>query len=107
MGSALLNYPKSLICRINEVFVSAFFSIKYRYSDILLKKTINFIAVCFSCKYTCHCVTMASAMSASRYLTSASRYHPRYQSRSSMFIHGMFPRMFAELAEAVPIGAFE
>ena len=30
------DYPKSLISRINEVDV---FSIKYRYSDILLKKT--------------------------------------------------------------------
>ena len=30
------DYPKSLISRINEVYV---FSIKYRYSDILLKKT--------------------------------------------------------------------
>ena len=29
-------YPKSLISRINEVYV--FFSINYRYSDILLKK---------------------------------------------------------------------
>ena len=30
------DYPKSLISRINEIYV---FSIKYRYSDILLKKT--------------------------------------------------------------------
>ena len=28
-------YPKSLLSRLNEVYV---FSIKYRYSDILLKK---------------------------------------------------------------------
>ena len=34
------DYPKSLISRINEVM---FFLIKYRYSDILLKKNINFI----------------------------------------------------------------
>ena len=34
------DYPKSLISRINEVYV--FFSIKYRYSDILLKN-MNFI----------------------------------------------------------------
>ena len=40
------DYPKSLISRINEVFA---FSIKYRYSDILLKKNINLIyAVCFA-----------------------------------------------------------
>ena len=31
------DYPKSLISRINEVYV-CFFSIIYRYSDILLKK---------------------------------------------------------------------
>ena len=36
---------------------------------------------------------------------SASRYHPRYQSRSSMCIRGLFPRNFAELTEAVPIDA--
>ena len=41
--------------------------------------------------------------SVSRYITSASRYHPRYQSRSSMYICALIPRNFAELAEAVPI----
>ena len=46
---------------------------------------------------------MVSVASASRYLTSASLYHPRYQSRSSMHIRGLIPRNFAELAEAVPI----
>ena len=46
---------------------------------------------------------MFSVTSASRYKTSASRYHPRYQSRSSMYIHGLILRNFAELAEAVPI----
>ena len=40
---------------------------------------------------------------ASRYITSASRYHPRYLSRSSMYIRSLIPRNFAELAEAVPI----
>ena len=35
---------------------------------------------------------------------SASRYHPRYQSTSSMYIRDLIPRNFAELAEAVPIG---
>ena len=34
------DYPKSFISRINEVYVV---SIKYRYTDILLKKKINFI----------------------------------------------------------------
>ena len=36
-------------------------------------------------------------------VTSASRYQPRNQSRSSMYIRGLIPRNFAELAEAVPI----
>ena len=46
---------------------------------------------------------MVSVTSTSRYITSASRYHPRYQSRSSMYIRSLIPRNFAELAEAVPI----
>ena len=37
-------------------------------------------------------------------VTSASRYHPRYQSRSSMYIRGLIPLNFAEMAEAVLIG---
>ena len=35
---------------------------------------------------------MVYARSASRYITAASRYHPRYKSRSSMFNRGVFPR---------------
>ena len=35
---------------------------------------------------------MVSVTSAIRYITSASRYHPRYQSRSSMYIPGRIPR---------------
>ena len=46
---------------------------------------------------------MVSVTSASRYLTSASRYHPRYQRRSLMYIRGLIPRNFAVLAEVVPI----
>ena len=46
---------------------------------------------------------MVSVTSASRYITSASRYHSRYKSRSSMYILVLIPRNFAELAEAVPI----
>ena len=49
------------------------------------------------------CVNMVSVTSASRYITSASRYHPRCQSRSFTYIRGLIPRNFAELAEAVPI----
>ena len=41
---------------------------------------------------------MASVTSAFRHVTSASRYHPRYQSRSSMYIRGVIPRNFEELA---------
>ena len=36
-------------------------------------------------------------------VTSASRYHPRYQRRSSVYIRGLIPRNFAELAEAIQI----
>ena len=46
---------------------------------------------------------MVSVTSASRYITSASRYYPRYQCRSSMYIRGLIPLNFAELAEAVPM----
>ena len=46
---------------------------------------------------------MVPVMLASRYITSASLYNPRYQSRSSMYIRGLIPLNFTELAEAVPI----
>ena len=58
------------------------------------------IAMC-CCNHTCY--GMVSVTSASRYITSASRYHPRYQSRSSAYIRGLIQRNFAELAQAVPI----
>ena len=91
------DYPKCLISRINEVYV--FFN-----SDILLKKKHKLnLRRLFCCNHTCYCVNMVSVTSASRYITSASRYHPRYQSRSSMYIRGLITRNFAELAEAVPI----
>ena len=57
----------------------------------------------FCCNYTFYCVNMVSVMSASRYITSASRYHLRYQGRSSMYIRGLIPRIFEELAEAFQI----
>ena len=47
---------------------------------------------------------MVSVTPASRYITSALSYHPRYQSRSSMYIRSLLPLNFAELAKAVPIG---
>ena len=82
-----------------------YFSIKYRNSDILLKKHKLHLNRWFSCNQTCYMyfVNMVSATSASRYITSASCYHPRSQSGSSMYIRGLIPRNFAELAEAVPI----
>ena len=46
---------------------------------------------------------MVSVTSALRYIKSASRFHPHYQSWSSMFICGLIPRIFAEYDEAVPI----
>ena len=94
------DYPKSLISRINEVYV---FSIKYRYSDILLKKHKLHLSRLFCCNHTCYCVNMVSVTSVSRYKTSASPYHPFYYSRSWMYIHGLFPRNFEELVEADPI----
>ena len=46
---------------------------------------------------------MVSVTSASHFFTSASRYHPRYPIRSSMYTGGLIPQNFAELAEAIPI----
>ena len=79
-----------------------YFSIKY--SDILLKQNINFIYKrLFCCIYICYCVSMVSLASAPCYITTALRYHLRYQSRSLMYIRGLIPRNFEETAEAVPI----
>ena len=85
-----------------------YFSIKYRYSDIsdiLLKKHILHLNRFFCCNHTCYCVYMVSVTSASRYITSASCYHPLYQNRSSLYIRGLIPRNFAKLAKAVPIAS--
>ena len=48
---------------------------------------------------------MVSVTSASCYITSASRYHQCYQSRSSKYIRGLIPWNFTGIAEAVPIGS--
>ena len=50
-----------------------YFSIKFPYSDILLKKTTetSFLTVCFCCNHTCNCVGMVSVTSASHNVTSA------------------------------------
>ena len=71
-------------------------SIKYRYSDILLKKQsklhLKHLVECcnrlFRCNQTCYCVGMVPVTSVSRYVTSGSRY----QSRSSMYIRGLIPQ---------------
>ena len=68
----------------------------------------------YTCKTICHNRTLPSITSlddlelrlllwAVTLITSASRYHPHYQNGSSMYIRGLIPRNFAELAEAVPI----
>ena len=74
-------YLKSLINRINEVDI---LSIKYRFCDILLKKHKLHLSRLFCCNHTCYCVNMVSVTSVLLYITSVSRYHPRYQSRSSI-----------------------
>ena len=64
-----------------------------RYSDILLKKHKLHLSHLFCCNHTCCCINMVSVTSASRYIMSVSRYHPRYQIRSSMYISGPIPRI--------------
>ena len=85
------DYPKSLFSRINEVYV-LFNKISLAIAIFYWKKKhINFNYNRLFCyNHTCHCVNMVSVTSASRYMyiTSASRYHPSYQSRSSMLISG-------------------
>ena len=66
------------------------------FNKISLKHKLH-LSRLFSGNHTCYCANMVS-------VTSASRYHPRYQSRSSMNICGLIPRNVTELAEAVPIG---
>ena len=73
----------------------------YRY---FIEKHKLHLSHLFCCNQTCYCVNMVSVTSPSRYLTSVSRYHLPYQSRSLMYIRGLIPQNFAELAEAVPIG---
>ena len=101
------DYPKSLISRINEVY---FFFNKISLERYLIDPPPPththkpHLSRLFCCNHTCYCVNMVSVTSASRSIMSASRYHPRYQSSSSMYIRrGLIPRNFAELAEAHPI----
>ena len=67
-----------------------------------VKKTFEILRNEITC-HTCYCANRFSVTSASCYITSASRYHSRYQSGSSMYICGLMPRNFAELVEVVPI----
>ena len=84
---------------MNEVYD---FSIKYHFSDILLKN-INFIHNhLFCCNHICYCVGMVSVTSGSCYITSASHY----QGRSLMNIRGLITGNSTELADAVPIDLF-
>ena len=65
-----------------------YFSIKYRYSDILLKNIYFIHKRLLCCNHTCYYAGMVSVTSVSRYVTSALRY----QSSSSMYIRGLIPR---------------
>ena len=69
VACGLSSNPKSLISRINKVYV---FSIKYRYSDILLNKNKLQLCHLFCFNHICYCVNKVSVTSASRYITSAS-----------------------------------
>ena len=93
------DYSISLISRINEVMFFPKISL-YRYFIEKLKLHLSHL---FCCSHACYFVNMVSATSVSRNITPASRYHPRYQSRSSMYIRGLTPQNLAELAKAVPI----
>ena len=112
-GRILLSYPhtnKGVFFLLATVFIYLFmylficlfiyeFSIKYRY--ILLKKHKPHYNHLFCCNHTC--CGMVSVTLAFRYLTSASCY----QSRSMMYIRGLIPPNFTELAEAVPTEVHE
>ena len=85
------DYPKCFINRINQVY--DFFN------KISLNINFIYMIIPFCCNHTCYCVRMVSVTSASRYITSASRYQSR-----SFDVH---PRSdFTELAEAVPTDSF-
>ena len=59
------DYPKSLISRINEVYV--FFSKISLY--LIGKKHELHLNHLFCCNHFCYCVNMVSVTSASRYIT--------------------------------------
>ena len=86
------DYPKSLISRINEVYL--FFNKLSLYSDILLNK-INSI---YNCNHTCNIsVNIASVLLASRYITSASFINLDARCTPVVWFHGIsqiWPRQF-------------
>ena len=54
------DYPKSLISRINDVYVYSDILLKKHklHSDILLKKHKLHLSHLFYCNHTCYCVNM-------------------------------------------------
>ena len=67
--------------RINEIYIVVFFLIKYRYSDILLKRPKlrlwHLVDCCnqlLRCNLTFYCIGMVSLASSSRYVTLSPRY---------------------------------
>ena len=104
-SSIAIDYSDYLKRLISRKMMLMYFSLKYRFSGISLKRHQLHYNCFFCCDHTCYCGNMISVTSASFYLTSASRYLPRCQSRSLMYIRGLIPRNFAELAETVPIVA--
>ena len=88
--------PKSLISRINIVYLSLN---KVSLLKYFIEKNNNIKFIynrLFCCNHTCYGVGMVYLTSASPYVTSASRY----QRRSSMYIRSLLPGKSMELAEA-------
>ena len=77
------DYLKNLIIKIHEDYL--YFN-KISLRQYFIENNINFIYNCLCCcNQTCYCVGMVSVTSASRNVTSASRY----QSRSTIYIRGL------------------
>ena len=65
---------------------------------------MNFIySRLFCCNHYSYCMNMVSVTSALCFLTSATRYHRHYQSRSSIYFQCLIPSNFMELAEEIMI----
>ena len=89
------DYQKSLISRINEVYV--FFN-KFIAKAKFYWKNINFIYNrLFCCNHTCYCVNMISVTLTSHYIMSASLYHLCPRCTSVVWLHRIsrnWPRLF-------------